>query len=124
MHPAIPVAIAAVRTYLPSTVKIATKYPPADPDALVQVSRVGGGKSNLVTDSPLMLFECWAKSEGAAESLANDTASALEAAQFESFLGAQLRGWSEAGRAPLLDPDKPGMFRWQITGTLGISVNK
>jgi len=124
LHAAVPVVIAALRTYLPGTVKIASKYPPADPDFLVRVSRAGGSKSNLVTDSPTMLFECWARSEADAETLSGQVASALEAAQFESFMGAQLRGWSEAGRAPLDDPDKPGMSRWQITGTLGISVQK
>ncbi|MBJ8342778.1 hypothetical protein JGU71_28200 [Antrihabitans sp. YC3-6] len=78
--------------------------------------------SNIVTDRPWLIFECWAPTEAEAETLANLVAAHLRAAQFETINDVKLLGWSEAGRASFNDPAVPSQSRWQVTGTLGISA--
>lgn len=126
-HPAIPVAIELVRTGLTAAgteVRVASDYPRTDPALFVRVDRAGGVMSNLITDAPLLIVECWATRGGTvrAETLAMQVRGVLANAQSKTFRGAFIRGWDEAGVAPLDDPDKPGMERWQVTGTLSIAV--
>lgn len=101
---------------------VSSKVPNPRPATFVRVSRAGGGMSNIVTDRPWLIFECWAPTEAEAEMLANLVGAHLKAAQFETINGAKLLGWSEAGRASFNDPAVPSQSRWQVTGTLGISA--
>ena len=75
---------------------------------------------NLITDAPMLIFECWASTAPEAERLANLVAAHLQAMQYEMIDGTKLLGWSEMGRASFDDPAVPNQSRWQVTGTLGI----
>ena len=134
-HPAVAVLVQYLREFLPvynPTVSVASKFPrQSTPDRVVRVSRVGGSMSNLVTDLPLMLFECYARAIGgdtadvAAEKLAMDVRATLAASTARTTTGgAWLRRWTEAGCAPLDDPDQPDYARWQVTGTIGIATRR
>jgi hypothetical protein len=48
---------------------VATKVPAVRPAYLVKVRRIGGVTANLVTDAPMLVFDCWAPTEIAAEDL-------------------------------------------------------
>jgi hypothetical protein len=49
---------------------VATKVPAVRPELMVKPRRIGGPRANLVTDAPMMVFDCWAPTEIAAEDLA------------------------------------------------------
>lgn len=60
-------------TYLRSKITgatVATRVPTTMPAQMVRVSRAGGAARDLVTDSALLLVECWAESSVAASELA------------------------------------------------------
>jgi len=52
------------------TATVATKIPAIRPAQLVKVRRIGGTSVNFVTDAPMVVFDCWAPTEIAAEDLA------------------------------------------------------
>jgi hypothetical protein len=52
------------------TATVATKVPAVRPAQLVKVRRIGGTTANIVTDAPMLVFDCWAPTEIAAEDLA------------------------------------------------------
>lgn len=129
LFPPIRVAIAVLNTVLVPRregLKIGSKYPTTDPAQFVRVDRVGGTMSNVVTDNPLMLFECWTRNDSApnAEALANDVLSSLAAARFGVYDDAFVRWWNPVGCAPLNDPDKPMMSRWEVSGELGLATKR
>ena len=51
------------------TVPVVTKVPATRPASFVRLVRVGGGRANLVTERPIIVFECWAATGPAAERL-------------------------------------------------------
>lgn len=51
-------------------VRVATKIPNPRPETFIRVVRVGGTIRDLIIDSPMLVFECWAPDEIAASSLA------------------------------------------------------
>lgn len=132
-HPAVTVAIALLEAKLSALqtdpVLISDTYPVSDPDRMVRVDRLHGAMTNMVTDAPFMLFECWVKTKpgsynGAteAEVLANHVRAVLADARSETYAGAFVRYWTDAGVNAHPDPSKPGMSRWQVIGTLGLAV--
>lgn len=47
---------------LGESVWVSTNVPTVRPPLAVKVTRVGGVRRNLVTDAPMVMFECWANS--------------------------------------------------------------
>lgn len=122
-HPAVAVTVAYLGSRL--EVPVAGKMPRTRPAAFVRVSRAGGVMSNLVTDAPLLVFECWATTGPAAEDLANLVRAHLKQAPSSFAAGAWIRWWREAGGpSEFPDPDVTDMERWQLSGTLGIATKK
>ena len=69
-------------TYLNARGVGATVYydvPAKRPAAFVVVERTGGGRSDIVVDSPTLDVQCWAQSRESAAELADDVTSALGA---------------------------------------------
>ena len=52
---------------------VGVKIPTSIPNGFVRVSLTGGGQRDMVTDSPRMLYECYASSTVAASALATFT---------------------------------------------------
>ncbi|BDB58987.1 hypothetical protein RDE2_07810 [Rhodococcus sp. RDE2] len=109
-------------TPLLAPVPVTTRMPKTRPPSIVRVDRAGGVMANKVTDRPVLIFECWAPDEPAAEQLADRVRALLKAHRFSSVDGVRLLGWEEAGCAHFDDPDVTTQSRWQITGTLGIAA--
>lgn len=68
-------------------VDVMTRVPPTRPDSFVRVKRVGGTTPNRVTDSSVVVVECWAKDEVAASYLAR-----LTRAYVFALAGAEIDG--------------------------------
>ncbi|QIS16497.1 hypothetical protein [Nocardia arthritidis] len=128
-HPAVSVIV----TYLAPkiSVPIMNHAPANRPDSFVRVTRVGGVKKNIVTDGPMLTFECW--HPVSAEALSMQILDLLENAPGEAvdYLGddgkphkAWLAFYEEVG-APTQhpDPEVPQTDRWVLTARLGISTN-
>lgn len=58
--------------YLPPLLGVgaSTRVPNPRPDSFVVVRRVGGTRPNVITDVPVVVVECWAKTDVAASDLA------------------------------------------------------
>jgi len=73
IRPVFPDPVAVIITYLRDELGGVPVYPNKLPDSLpsefVQVSRVGGLRSSLVTDRPRIDFGCWSVSEVQAQDL-------------------------------------------------------
>lgn len=92
--------------------KVATKRPKTMPAMFTRVSRVGGDPRDLVTDSPMLLFECYGDSTVSAEHLAKVTrALALAAARLRDDV---TRVQSVGGLGFNPDPDT-NQARYQFT---------
>jgi len=134
-HPAVSVAVALLEAKLPQLetgpVWVSSHFPDTDHDRVVRVDRLHGGMTNMVTDAPFMLFECWARAvpgvttgDIEAERLANHVRACLTGARSERHAEAFVRYWKDAGANSHPDLDRPGMARWQVIGTLGLAVKR
>jgi len=132
-HPAIGVTIALLQAKLPLIHSTAVTVSDAFEDGaeVVRVDRLYGGMSNIVTDSPQMLIECWVRPQPGitsgnieAEILANHVRAVLTDARSEIYSGCFVRYWSGDDASADPDPDRPSMVRWKVTGTLGLAVSR
>lgn len=123
LAPAVGVAVALLNEHLVS-VRAGGKWPKSKPASFVRVSRVGGTKDTMVTDRPVLLFECWAPDSVHAEGLANSVRTIMFSNQFEFVDGYKLTGWTEVSCVEFDDPDVTTHSRWQVTGTLGIAARR
>ena len=48
---------------------VVTKVPAQRPPVFIRLKRVGGGRANVITERPIIVFECWAATEPDAERL-------------------------------------------------------
>lgn len=127
--PAISVAVALLTPLL--SVPVFNQVDSVRPDSFVRVTRVGGPRKNIVTDGPMLTFECW--DYVSAEGLAMKVADLLEDSpgSFVTYTDddgnpqdAWISSWEEVG-APTQhpDPDVDYQDRWVLTARLGISTN-
>lgn len=134
-YPAVSVAIALLEAKLPAlqteTVFVSSIVPEHDVDRMVRVDRIHGAMKNMVTDDAFLLIECWVRTKPGvynggteAEILANHVRASLTDARSETHGGAFIRYWTDAGANSHPDPDRPSMVRWQVIGTLGLSVQR
>lgn len=128
-RPAVNVAVALLNPKL--SVPVYGFAPATPPDSYVLVRRVGGTKIDIVTDGPMLLFECWHPFD--AETLACQVMDALEYSfsEFVDYIDTDdsaQRAWitryEEVG-APAQHPDPavPDKDRWILTVRLGIATN-
>ncbi len=128
-HPAVSVVVAYLGSML--DVPVSSRVPVDRPDSFVRVSRVGGLKTNIVTDGPMIKCECW--HPVSAESLAMRVMDLLEDlppsfVDYRDDDGNPQRAWvstfTEIGApAELPDPDVSTQDRWILTVALGIATN-
>lgn len=94
---------------------VGTKVPSDMPANMVRVIRTGGGRRDLVTESPQITVECWAPDSVKASGLARLTHALMHAAGGSVAGGVWVRAVEEVGGVQSLpDPDtnKP---RYQFT---------
>ena len=85
--------------------KVGTKVPANRPARMVKVTRTGGLRRNLMTDSPQLTFECWAATDADAAGLAGLVRAVVGAASSLPLpLGAQCSRVQEVG-GPVSFPD-------------------
>ncbi|WP_125458782.1 hypothetical protein [Rhodococcus sp. 1168] len=118
---ALAVAYAATMTLVPPGVKVATRVPNPRPKKLVRISRIGGTRSNPVTDQAVLLFECWASSDIEAEELANHVVDSLPSIRGRWFDGSFIRHW-RLTFGPVDHPDESNQARFQFQGELLIKI--
>jgi hypothetical protein len=88
------------------TATVGTRVPDIRPDRFVRVERVGGVRTNLVTDSALVTVECWAATEAAAVQLGQLVRALIFAAEGTTQTGVVIYQVTEVGGlAHLPDPD-------------------
>ncbi|WP_156162004.1 hypothetical protein [Nocardia vulneris] len=128
-HPAISVAVALLSGHL--TIPVFNAAPAVLPDSFVRITRVGGAKQNIVTDGPMLTFECW--NPVSAEELAMQVLDIIENSpgefvEYRSDDGtprkAWISGYEEVG-APAQHPESDVQLsdRWVFTARLGIATN-
>lgn len=105
------IAVSALREAL--GVRVSTRRPDSPPDELVIVSRIGGGQQDWATRDPRFLIECYARSEAAAEVLAERARDAWIRARTSEVT------WASADNniTRFDDPDT-SHHRFQFTGAL------
>ncbi|MFE2997997.1 hypothetical protein ACFXG4_23670 [Nocardia sp. NPDC059246] len=128
-HPATSVVVAYLSPLL--SVPVMDHGQSARPDSFVYITRVGGPKKTIVTDGPMITFECW--HPVSAEALAMEVLDHIENApgDFVPYLdddGNQHRAWissyEEVGApAQHRDSSIPNLDRWVFTARLGIATN-
>ena len=103
---------------------VATKIPNTIPAKLVRVSRAGGSRPLIVTDSARILVELWALTVEDAEQMSGEAIAALQNAQGTFAEGAFIRGFGNIeGPVDFPDPDVTDHERWQFQGDLLVSTS-
>ena len=87
------------------TAVVSTKVPNPRPPRLVRVRRLGGVRVDVITDVPMVAFDCWAPNEVAAEALAELTRALISAIPDRSIPGGVVCCDVEEGGGPVNQPD-------------------
>ena len=99
-------------------VHVGTKVPKTRPDTYVRLSRAGGPRRDLVTDMPMVIFECYAVSEPDAEDLAEQCRRIVHAEPYSA--DSPIRRVVETG-GPVNFPDPDtSLPRYQFTVQLNV----
>ena len=122
-----PDAALTVVTYLAAeladrsdTAVVRTRVPDVRPDRFVRVERLGGVRTNLVTDSAVVTVECWAATEADAAELAQLVRALIFASEGTTQGGAAVYNVTEVGGlAHLPDPDTEHQ-RYVFTAQIGL----
>lgn len=105
-----------VRTLEPLLgVPVSTKVPSPRPDAFLTVSRVGGTSPNLITDSPLVVFECWGETQTDASDLGRRVRAYVFALAQTDNDGEWVRRVVEVGGLQSFPDPVSGAPRYQFT---------
>lgn len=91
-------------------VRVSTQKPTSPPEIFIVLSRIGGGADDWATRNPRFLVECFAHSELAAESLAED---AWEA--WRRLRTPEIHYTSTDNNLARNDDPDPGLHRFQFT---------
>lgn len=85
------------------TASVGTRKLPTSASRYVRVARVGGTRSTLVTDSPLVVFECFDATDPTASALAMRTRSIVQAMR-SVFVGPACVSWRSEVGGPQWNP--------------------
>lgn len=96
-------AIVALKAALPD-VPVSTRVPSERPDEFIRVVRVGGTRSHLVSDNPMLTIECWSTDTVKASDLARRARAHVGAMAQTTINGAWVRSVREVG-GPMSFPD-------------------
>lgn len=97
------------------TARVGTKRLPTTQERYVRVSRIGGGRETLVTDSPWVVFECWDAQDVPASRLAMVTRSIVQAMR-STWVGPACLSWRSEVGGPAWNPHPETQFpRYQHT---------
>lgn len=102
--------------------RVVTTVPNPHPGRLVRVGRIGGVRTDVVVEKPLVLVECWESSEPAAWALLQSVYAALTGA-VQTFIapGVWLYGVSLSGGVNYPDPAST-YSRYQLTAELWVRL--
>lgn len=96
----------------------ATRVPEQHVDAMVRVSRSGGGRKNIVMDEPLMLFEVWHHDAYQASRIAAQVAERVEVPDGTMIAaGVKVTRVETTGPVEFPDPNSE-LKRYQFTATM------
>lgn len=102
------------------TATVGTRIPDVRPDRMVRVERVGGVRTNLITDSALVTVESWAASEADAAELGQLVRALILAAEGTTQAGVVIYKVTEVGGLQHLpDPDTEHE-RYSFTTQIGL----
>lgn len=102
------------------TAVVRTRVPDVRPARFVRVERLGGVRTNLVTDSALVTVESWAATEAAAAGLAQLTRALLFAAEGTTQSGAVIYKVTEVGGVAHLPDVDTEHERYVFTTQIGL----
>lgn len=95
-----------------------TRVPDDHFDGMIRVSRIGGERLNLVSESVTMLFEVWHSSPLAAADLAHDLSARVEAPDDGQLIGAGMKVYRVTTTGPVEFPDDSSpLVRYQFTAS-------
>ncbi len=122
--PALKTAIAVLDTAFGATASVSAKMPKKNfPTRFVKVSRVGGNRPNIVTDSARILIELFATTPEAVESMWATADAAMFNAIGTVVDGVFIRDWGDVqGPTDFPHPDFLHLERWQLHGQLALST--
>ena len=112
--------LAAELTARSDTAVVRTRVPDIRPTRLVRVERVGGVRTNLVTDSAIIAVECWAASESAAAELGQLVRALIFAAEGTTQSGAVIYKVTEVGGLAHLPDVDTEHERYVFTAQIGL----
>lgn len=98
------------------------------PDRFVRVTRTGGGRNHVATDTARILVECYAKDVAQVEAMCATASAALFNAGGTSVTSDDItmfvRAWNEtSGPTDYPNPEVLEYERWQFTGELLVKAN-
>lgn len=96
-------------------VPVSTKVPNPRPSEFVRLRRVGGTRRDLVTESALVVFECWADDTVAASDLGRLTLAHVHEMPDVEVAGAVIRRVVEVGGLQEYPDPETGSPRYQFT---------
>ena len=102
------------------TAVVRTRVPDVRPDRLVRVERTGGIRTNLVTDSAIVTFECWAASEADAAELGQLVRALIFAVEGTTQTGAAIYNVTEVGGLAHLPDPTTEHQRYIFTAQIGL----
>lgn len=122
--PALRTAISILSDAFTGVASVSAKMPRTLPVKFVRVSRVGGSRPDLVTDSARILIELFGADPETVESMWATADAAMHNAIGTIVDSAVfVRGWENVqGPTDFPHPDHLSMDRWQLHGDLLLSV--
>jgi hypothetical protein len=123
-----PVIEVLLRDYLKSRdpdLRVVTVVPADRPASFVRLVRVGGPRRDLVTDVPMVVFECWAVDEFAAAELGTRVRAWVFALDQSEHAEGWVRKVTEVGGLQAFPDPLSGTPRYQFTAqfqTRGVPV--
>ena len=121
--PAVKTAITILVQAFGVYAQVSAKMPKQRPIRFVQVSRIGGGQDDPITDRARILVECFGPDTETVENMTATARTALRNAISTVVDGVFVRGWSnELGPVDFPHPQIIDMDRWQFQGDLSLST--
>lgn len=99
-------------------VPVSSRVPNPRPETFVRLTRVGGGRRDLVTDSPMVVFECWSDDEDTASDLGALVRAHVWAMRSEDVQGVSIGRITEVGGLQAYPDPATETPRYQFTASI------